>query len=229
MSTSSFILISLIALVEVAKSNEKHRATKSLGSTRHSFPGRAGLPHSARPRMNHSAGGRQGGGELAFCGQSGTYQDSGDLGQALTHKETLDGKQRDTKGRSWENHGTEAKVIQGPQPFWHPSQEGARRTGHMGKGGLTKGVNAFAYCRKFAMLKKPPNARGEFQFPAFNILYMAQTSSNIWKLLWLFSPWMMAQPSVCPEVYKNYSREIDKALWESKTLLDRSGGGFSLS
>ena len=70
MSTSSFILISLIILVEVVKSNAKYRVTKSPRSTRHIFAGRAGLPTAS---LDESLGKRQAeGDELTFCEQSST-------------------------------------------------------------------------------------------------------------------------------------------------------------
>lgn len=69
MSTSSFILISLIILVEVVKSNAKYRVTKSPRSTRHIFAG-AGLPTAS---LDESLGKRQAeGDELTFCEQSST-------------------------------------------------------------------------------------------------------------------------------------------------------------
>lgn len=39
---------------------------------------------------------------------------------------------------------------------------------------------------------------------------------------WAIFPWWIVYPGICPETHKsNYSREVNKALWESITLLNR--------
>lgn len=101
------------------------------------------------PHHHESLGGREAeGGESTFCGQSGTYRDSGDLGQALTLKETVDGRWGVGALRA------RAKRTVGQRWRWHRAcGRGPRRADDTGKGGPTSGVHAFACCRKFAMLR----------------------------------------------------------------------------